>query len=104
LRDYVRPLQQEKILSLFGKVDFASRYDYKRQSARAESDRGHGRENGPCGAVEKVVRPWHPTYEQAVFAHKIVKVGSPRPTNSCHGRGFSTAPSYLLTPTRNTWE
>jgi Arc/MetJ family transcription regulator len=34
LTDYVRHLQQEKILSLFGKVDFDPRYDYKKQRAK----------------------------------------------------------------------
>jgi Arc/MetJ family transcription regulator len=34
LTDYVRHLQQEKILSLFGKVDFAPHYDYKKQRAK----------------------------------------------------------------------
>lgn len=35
LSDYIRNLQQEKILDLFGKVDFAPEYDYKRQRAKA---------------------------------------------------------------------
>lgn len=35
LTDYVRHLRQEKILDLFGKVDFAPGYDYKRQRAKA---------------------------------------------------------------------
>ncbi len=35
LLDYIRNLQQEKILDLFGKVDFSPEYDYKRQRARA---------------------------------------------------------------------
>ncbi len=35
LSDYIRNLQQEKILDLFGKVDFRPGYDYKRQRAKA---------------------------------------------------------------------
>jgi Arc/MetJ family transcription regulator len=35
LTDYIRHLQQERILDLFGKVDFDQKYDYKRQRARA---------------------------------------------------------------------
>jgi len=35
LTDYIRHLQQEKILALFGKVDFGPGYDYKRQRAKA---------------------------------------------------------------------
>ena len=35
LSDYIRNLQQERILDLFGKVDFAPDYDYKRQRAKA---------------------------------------------------------------------
>jgi Arc/MetJ family transcription regulator len=35
LTDYIRNLQQEKILGLFGKVDFMPGYDYKRQRAKA---------------------------------------------------------------------
>ena len=35
LADYIRNLQQEKILDLFGKVDFTQGYDYKRQRAKA---------------------------------------------------------------------
>lgn len=35
LTDYVRHLQQEKILDLFGKVNFDPAYDYKRQRAKA---------------------------------------------------------------------
>jgi Arc/MetJ family transcription regulator len=35
LTDYVRHLRQERILDLFGKVDFDRGYDYKRQRARA---------------------------------------------------------------------
>ncbi|MEI7437779.1 MAG: type II toxin-antitoxin system VapB family antitoxin [bacterium] len=35
LSDYIRNLQQERILNLFGKVDFAPEYDYKRQRAKA---------------------------------------------------------------------
>ena len=34
LTDYVRHLQQEKILSLFGKLDFDPDYDYKKQRAK----------------------------------------------------------------------
>ena len=35
LTDYVRHLRQERILDLFGSVDFDPVYDYKRQRARA---------------------------------------------------------------------
>jgi Arc/MetJ family transcription regulator len=35
LTNYIRHLQQEKILDLFGKVDFDPAYDYKRQRAKA---------------------------------------------------------------------
>ena len=35
LTDYIRHLRQERILDLFGKVDFDQGYDYKRQRARA---------------------------------------------------------------------
>ena len=35
LTDYIRHLRQERILEVFGKVDFDSGYDYKRQRARA---------------------------------------------------------------------
>lgn len=35
LIDYVRHLRQDRILDLFGKVDFNPAYDYKRQRARA---------------------------------------------------------------------
>jgi Arc/MetJ family transcription regulator len=35
LSDYIRHLRQERILDLFGTVDFAPEYDYKRQRARA---------------------------------------------------------------------
>lgn len=35
LSDYIRNLQQERILDLFGKVDFTPEYDYKRQRAKA---------------------------------------------------------------------
>ena len=35
LTDYIRHLRQERILDLFGKVDFAPGYDYKRRRARA---------------------------------------------------------------------
>ena len=35
LTDYIRHLRQERILGLFGKVDFAPGYDYKRQRTRA---------------------------------------------------------------------
>ena len=35
LSDYVRHLRQERILDLFGKVDFDPEYDHKRQRARA---------------------------------------------------------------------
>jgi Arc/MetJ family transcription regulator len=35
LNYYIARLRQEKILDLFGKVKFASGYDYKRQRARA---------------------------------------------------------------------
>lgn len=35
LTDYIRNLRQEKILDLFGKVDFTLGYDYKRQRAKA---------------------------------------------------------------------
>lgn len=35
LTDYIRHLRQEKILDLFGRVDFDAGYDYKRQRARA---------------------------------------------------------------------
>ncbi|MBM3335611.1 type II toxin-antitoxin system VapB family antitoxin, partial [Candidatus Sumerlaeota bacterium] len=31
LTEYIRHLQQEKILNLFGNVDFTPGYDYKRQ-------------------------------------------------------------------------
>ena len=35
LTDYIRHLRQERILNLFGKIDFDPEYDYKRQRARA---------------------------------------------------------------------
>ena len=35
LTDYIRHLRQERILDLFGKVDFDPGYDSKRQRARA---------------------------------------------------------------------
>jgi hypothetical protein len=35
LSDYIRHLRQDRILDLFGKVDFDPGYDYKRQRARA---------------------------------------------------------------------
>ena len=35
LAEYVRHLQQEKMTALFGKVDFAADYDYKKQRSRA---------------------------------------------------------------------
>ena len=35
LTDYIRHLRQEKILDLFGSVDFDPGYDYKRQRAKA---------------------------------------------------------------------
>ena len=34
LTDYVRHLRQQKILDLFGRVDFDPAYDYKKQRAR----------------------------------------------------------------------
>ena len=34
LMEYVRCLQQQKILGLFGKVEFDPHYDYKKQRAR----------------------------------------------------------------------
>ena len=35
LTDYIRHLRQERILDLFGQVDFDPGYDYKRQRSRA---------------------------------------------------------------------
>lgn len=35
LTDYIRNLRQERILDLFGGVDFDPAYDYKRQRAKA---------------------------------------------------------------------
>ena len=35
LTDYISHLRQERILDLFGKVDFDPGYDYKRQRVRA---------------------------------------------------------------------
>ncbi len=35
LEEYIRQLEQEKILSLFGSVDFDPRYDYKTQRRRS---------------------------------------------------------------------
>ena len=35
LNDYIAHLKQEKILNLFGKVDFTPEYDYEKQRARA---------------------------------------------------------------------
>jgi len=35
LADYIQRLKQEKILDLFGKIDFDLAYDYKRQRTRA---------------------------------------------------------------------
>lgn len=34
LTDYIRRLQQERILELFGKVDFDPGFDYKQQRAK----------------------------------------------------------------------
>lgn len=34
LTEYIRHLRQERILNLFGKVDFQPGYDYKQQRAR----------------------------------------------------------------------
>ncbi len=35
LAEYIRHLEQENILSLFGAVDYAPGFDYKKQRARA---------------------------------------------------------------------
>ena len=35
LADYIRHLRQQRILDLFGKVEFDPGYNYKRQRARA---------------------------------------------------------------------
>lgn len=35
LTDYIHHLEQEHILSLFGSVDYATGYDYKKQRSRA---------------------------------------------------------------------
>jgi Arc/MetJ family transcription regulator len=35
LTDYINHLEQEKVLSLFGSVDYVQGYDYKKQRARA---------------------------------------------------------------------
>ena len=35
LTEYVRHLRQERILDLFGRIDFDPSYDYKRQRAKA---------------------------------------------------------------------
>ncbi len=35
LVEYVDHLQQKKILSLFGKIDYDPKYDFKKQRARA---------------------------------------------------------------------
>jgi Arc/MetJ family transcription regulator len=35
LVDYIHHLRQERILDLFGKIEFGPGYDYKRQRARA---------------------------------------------------------------------
>jgi uncharacterized protein YlbG (UPF0298 family) len=34
LTDYIHHLEQEKILSLFGSVEYASDYNYKKQRAK----------------------------------------------------------------------
>lgn len=34
LKDYIHHLEQEKILSMFGSVDYSPGYNYKRQRAR----------------------------------------------------------------------
>ncbi len=34
LTDYIRHLRQDRILDMFGSVDFDSAYDYKRQRAK----------------------------------------------------------------------
>jgi len=35
LTDYIRHLRQERILDLFGRIEFDPAYDYKRQRAKA---------------------------------------------------------------------
>ncbi len=35
LTDYIRRLRQERVLDLFGRVDFDPAYDHKRQRAKA---------------------------------------------------------------------
>jgi len=35
LVDYIQHLEQEKILSMFGRVDYDPEYDYKKQRRRA---------------------------------------------------------------------
>jgi hypothetical protein len=35
LIEYIRHLEQEKIISMFGKVDYDPKYDYKKQRRRA---------------------------------------------------------------------
>ena len=34
LTDYIHHLEQEKIISMFGKVDYDPEYDYKKQRSR----------------------------------------------------------------------
>jgi len=35
LLEYIQHLEQEKILSMFGKIDYDPQYDYKKQRRRA---------------------------------------------------------------------
>lgn len=34
LKEYIEHLEQEKVLSVFGTIDYDSRYDYKKQRQR----------------------------------------------------------------------
>ena len=34
LKEYIEHLEQEKVLSVFGAIDYDSRYDYKKQRRR----------------------------------------------------------------------
>jgi Arc/MetJ family transcription regulator len=34
LKEYIQHLQQQRVLSLFGKIDYDPRYDYKKQRQR----------------------------------------------------------------------
>ena len=78
LTDYIQHLEQEKILSLFGSVDYSPGYNYNKQRARIVNRAARPR---PSGATRTKRKPGNAEIRTGQV--NLRRIGRPIPSRPC---------------------